>query len=150
MKKTNPTFDDLIRAGRDTDAMRFLAKEYYDNGKMGHTRKLLLERVADRCDALAVAQKAIEETWEWDMYKCAEREIDRLRKEIASLAIESVKREKTLAGLESEVMAAVGSCGKWEKKPNGHYRCSECGQVEWEPQTCKYCPYCGAKMEVEG
>ncbi|CDX01280.1 Hypothetical protein DPCES_1393 [Desulfitobacterium hafniense] len=43
-------FDELIRNGRDTDAMRFLAQEYYDNGKMGHTRKLLLERVADKLD----------------------------------------------------------------------------------------------------
>lgn len=45
-------FDDLIRAGRDIDAMRFLAQEYYDNGKMGHTRKLLLERVADDYESL--------------------------------------------------------------------------------------------------
>lgn len=85
-----------------------------------------------------------------DELEAAQEKNAQLVKEVTALAIESVKREKTLAGLESEVMAAVGSCGKWEKKPNGHYRCSECGQVEWEPQICKYCPYCGAKMEVEG
>lgn len=45
-------FDDLIRAERDTDAIRFLAREYYENGKMGHTRKRLLERVAERYDVL--------------------------------------------------------------------------------------------------
>ena len=32
--------------------MRFLAREYYENGKMGHTRKRLLERVAERYDVL--------------------------------------------------------------------------------------------------
>jgi hypothetical protein len=50
-------FDDLIRAGRDTDAMRYLAQEYYNNGKMGHTRKLLLERVADKLDTAAVEKQ---------------------------------------------------------------------------------------------
>lgn len=43
-------FDDLIREGRDTDATRFLAREYYENGKMGYTRRRLLERVADKID----------------------------------------------------------------------------------------------------
>mgnify|MGYP000945214929 CR=1 FL=1 len=45
-------FDNLIRDGRDTDAVRFLAREYYNSGKMGHIRKMLLERVAERHDAL--------------------------------------------------------------------------------------------------
>jgi len=43
-------FDNLISEGRDIDAVRYLAQEYYDNGKMGYTRKLLLERVADKCE----------------------------------------------------------------------------------------------------
>lgn len=46
-------FDQLIREKRDTDAVRYLAKEYYNNGKMGHTRKMLLERIADKCDNLS-------------------------------------------------------------------------------------------------
>lgn len=53
-------FDELIRNGRDTDAMRFLAQEYYDNGKMGHTRKLLLERVADNLDESQRKEQAAE------------------------------------------------------------------------------------------
>ena len=32
------------------------------------------------CDALEQAQATLEQTWEWDMYKCAQQEIDRLRK----------------------------------------------------------------------
>ena len=40
----NESFDDLIHEGKDIEAMRYLAKEYYANGKMGYTRKLLLER----------------------------------------------------------------------------------------------------------
>lgn len=43
-------FDDLIREGRDTDAMRLFAREYYEEGKMGHTRLRLLIRVADKLD----------------------------------------------------------------------------------------------------
>ena len=102
-------FDDLIRLGRDADALRYLADEYYKNGKMGHTRKLLLERAADKIDQLG-------QTWEWSMYKCAEREIDRLRKECVSLAIESVKRDKALAKLEAEVMAAMNRRGEGEEQ----------------------------------
>ncbi|MHC1696436.1 MAG: hypothetical protein AB9835_14455 [Eubacteriales bacterium] len=45
-------YDDLIREGRDTDALRLFAREYYEYGKMGHTRLLNAVRVADRCDEL--------------------------------------------------------------------------------------------------
>lgn len=74
-----------------------------------------------------------------------------LAKEVSSLAIESIEREKALARLEAEVMAAAESyqSGKWEKRPAGHYRCSVCNQVEWETEACKYCCNCGARMEVE-
>lgn len=74
-------FDDLIRTGRDTDAMRYLAQEYYQNGKIGHTRKLLMERVADR--------------------------LDRLQAELLQLAQESVRRELVLAKLEEELEMAL-------------------------------------------
>lgn len=48
MKK--PTFDELIKRGELTNAARIFAKEYYDNGKMGHTRKLLIEHLAEKVD----------------------------------------------------------------------------------------------------
>ena len=48
MKK--PNFDELIKRGKFTDAVRLFAKEYYENGKMGHTRKLLIEKLADKVD----------------------------------------------------------------------------------------------------
>lgn len=58
------SFDDLIRTGRDIEAMRYLAKEYYANGKMGHTRKLLLERVADDYDkAVALIESMQAHLW---------------------------------------------------------------------------------------
>ena len=41
-------FDTLIKEGKLTDASRLFAKEYYDNGKMGHTRKRLIEQLADK------------------------------------------------------------------------------------------------------
>jgi hypothetical protein len=36
------------------------------------------------CDALEQAQATLEQTWEWDMYKAAQKEIERLRKELAA------------------------------------------------------------------
>ena len=44
-------FDDLIRAKRDTDALRLMAREYYDKGKIGHTRMLLIVSAADEMDS---------------------------------------------------------------------------------------------------
>lgn len=43
-------FDKLISNGQLTKAARLFAKEYYDSGRMGHTRRLLIERLADKCD----------------------------------------------------------------------------------------------------
>ena len=43
-------FDDLIRAERDTDALRLMAREMYDKGRIGQTRMLLMIRVADKYD----------------------------------------------------------------------------------------------------
>ncbi len=45
-------FDDLIREGRDTDALRLMARGMYDGGKIGHTRLMLMVRVADELDAV--------------------------------------------------------------------------------------------------
>ena len=36
------------------------------------------------CDALEQVQATLEQTWEWDMYKAAQKEIERLRKELAA------------------------------------------------------------------
>lgn len=43
-------FDDLIRAERDADALRLMAREMYDKGRIGQTRMLLMIRVADKYD----------------------------------------------------------------------------------------------------
>lgn len=43
-------FDDLISKGKDTDAARLFARQYYHSGKMGYTRWNLIERLADRVD----------------------------------------------------------------------------------------------------
>lgn len=51
-------FDQLIREGRDTDAVRLFARQYYEGGKMGHTRMLLLVRVADELDERRELQEA--------------------------------------------------------------------------------------------
>lgn len=43
-------FDELMREGKYTAAARLFAKQYYDGGKMGGTRKRLIEMLADKCD----------------------------------------------------------------------------------------------------
>lgn len=60
-------FDELISKGKLTDAARIFAKEYYENGKMGHTRKLLIEKLADKVDRLEQGP-----IWLgfWDDYRC--------------------------------------------------------------------------------
>jgi hypothetical protein len=64
-------FDQLIREGRDTDAVRLFARQYYERGKIGHTRMLLLVRVADEHEELT------------DRAEAAERANKRLLNEIA-------------------------------------------------------------------
>lgn len=117
-------FDDLIRLGRDADALRYLANEYYKNGKMGDTRKLLLERAADT--------------------------LETLHKELASLAIESVKRDIALAKLEAEVTAVIDRQGKWVKKVTDGEILAVCNRckfpVSWWHKT-KFCGECGADMK---
>jgi len=43
-------FDDLIRQGEDIKAYKWLIKELYDGGKMGGTRKRLMERIVERLE----------------------------------------------------------------------------------------------------
>jgi len=49
MKKT---FEEMINAGELTNAARLMAKEYCESGKMGHTRKVLIENLAEDVDSL--------------------------------------------------------------------------------------------------
>jgi len=44
------SFDELIKNGEQKNAARLFAKEYYMSGKMGHTRKLLIDYLADKLD----------------------------------------------------------------------------------------------------
>jgi hypothetical protein len=41
-------FDELIRNGNDLEALEYLSEELYNNGKMGYTRKKLLDRTAEK------------------------------------------------------------------------------------------------------
>lgn len=83
-----------------------------------------------------------------------------LAKSVAELARESVEREKALARLEAEVVAAIEpKRGEWiEAKsgamsvwPAGQVMCSVCEQrmpSQWTKMP-PYCYGCGAKMEVK-
>ena len=86
-----------------------------------------------------------------------------LVKSVAELARESVEREKALARLEAEVVAAIEpKRGEWIRMDETQallsveWKCSQCGQeirvdgiltaigTGW-----KYCPNCGADMRRE-
>ena len=80
-----------------------------------------------------------------------DKELKRLQKEVASLAIESVKRDIGLAKLEAEVMAAMAAKqGEWiEKFPtDDSMTCSVCGAIFNYYDNCtgrfNFCPSCGA------
>jgi len=45
-----PEFDQLVKDGKTIEAARYIAWEYYSNGKMGHTRKLVIEALADKAE----------------------------------------------------------------------------------------------------
>lgn len=45
-------FDELIKEGKTAEALRFLGEEYYNNGKMGYTRKTLLDNAAGLIERL--------------------------------------------------------------------------------------------------
>lgn len=42
-----PEFDQLVKDGKLTQAAKYIAWEYYRNGKMGHTRKTVIEELAE-------------------------------------------------------------------------------------------------------
>jgi hypothetical protein len=88
-----------------TDGQGYPMVSVHDNDAQFIVRSRTL--IPALCDALEQAQATLEQTWEWDMYKAAQKEIERLRKELAALASESVKRDIALAKLEAEVMAAI-------------------------------------------
>jgi hypothetical protein len=54
-------FDDLIREGYDNDALRLMARSYYESGKMGYTRMSLTIRVADKAGALQAENARLKE-----------------------------------------------------------------------------------------
>ena len=69
---TSDKFDNLIKEGKDIQALRLFAKEYYESAKMGHTRKLLIERIADKYEILE--RKLVELTLECERLKGVKNE----------------------------------------------------------------------------
>lgn len=45
-----PEFDQLVKDGKLTQAAKYIAWEYYANGKMGHTRKTVIEELAEKVE----------------------------------------------------------------------------------------------------
>lgn len=41
-------FDELIRNGNDLEALEYLSEELYKGGKIGYTRKKLLDKIAEK------------------------------------------------------------------------------------------------------
>ena len=46
------TFDELIYEGNDVEALRYFSREYYNSGRMGYTRKSLIDRCADKLEQM--------------------------------------------------------------------------------------------------
>lgn len=65
-----------------------------------------IEQIPALCDALEEAQSALEQTWEWDMYQAAKREIERLRNTNKALENDNYNAEMNLAHLTAELEAA--------------------------------------------
>jgi hypothetical protein len=55
MGTTTDKFDALIRKGDCAAALKLFANEYYSRGKMGHTKKILIERAAETLKAIELA-----------------------------------------------------------------------------------------------
>lgn len=65
-----------------TDGQGYPMVSVHDNDAQFIVRSRTL--IPALCDALEQAQSTLEQTWEWDMYKAAQKEIERLRKELAA------------------------------------------------------------------
>lgn len=77
-------FDELIAEGRDKQAALLFAEEYYKSGKMGHTRKRLIERLVERIAVLESRNRRIVDHAFGEVEK-KEDEIEKLKAEIEEL-----------------------------------------------------------------
>ncbi len=68
----------------------------------------------------------LEQTWEWDMYRCANREIDRLRRDLAA----SQRREKAAV---KDIMC----CDHCDVCLFGKEHDGECKKADYDCLTCK-------------
>ncbi len=89
-------FDQLIKDGKTAEALRYFAKEGYDNGDFGHTRKQLVEHAADLAERVqeleGIKEAHIKELQDWlkDLRqlvssKTNQQEIEYAKKRIDSL-----------------------------------------------------------------
>ena len=90
-----PLFDQLMKEGNQTEAARVFAKEYYDNGKMGYTRKLLIEELAKRVEILEARNKRISKTALEQIEVVQQRNV-RLEKEIEKLKDDKRKLQQEI------------------------------------------------------
>lgn len=110
------TFDDLIKEKDDVGALRYFAREYYDTGRIGGTRKRLLSRVADKlkridgsCDYCSLVLKSNGDIESGKLIYCSD---------FSSVSIHKNSRTSLLI---------------------------ECDDFESHVKI-KYCPMCGGKL----
>lgn len=95
-----PKFDQLIKEGKDVEAVFYLAEELYNSGKIGGTRKMLIERIAHRVSILDQRNKRISEASVKDIanrdgtIRAMQERIDRLESEIIHLKPRSERKGK--------------------------------------------------------
>src|SRR5699024_702661 len=62
-------FDQLIKDGKTAEALRYFAKEGYENGDFGHTRKQLVEQAAEQVERVQELEELVKD------YKAINKEL---------------------------------------------------------------------------
>ena len=133
-------FDELLRNQKITDAGRYLADELYKNGKIRHTRKLLIEWLSDKVDE---QEKEIDELNHAKHLACKKSEYYRKIKERYHDVLHIIKT-KTLDEKTKDLVEKTLYAGY-----EGDYvPCEYCKSIEESTlksprRKYKYCPICG-------
>ena len=133
-------FDEYLRNQKRTDAGRYLADELYKNGKIRHTRKLLIEWLSDKVDE---QEKEIDELNQAKHLACKKseyyRKIQEKYRDVLHIIKTKTLDEKTKDLVEKTLYAGY----------EGDYvPCEYCKSIEESTlksprRKYKYCPMCG-------
>ncbi len=121
-----------------------------------HISPLSLDAAADLIESL---QGQLESTWEWDMYQCAKREIERLqiqseqRYQLYSGALDTIERLEAQLS-ESQRRERATAIVEAGVNPDGtvRYACPnpKCGHLFWRREyVTEFCSVCGQALSSD-